>query len=530
MKKIAGYYRLSMEDDDVSAESNSITNQRLLIRQFISQDAQLKQYEYCEYCDDGYSGTTMNRPGMQEMLQQIRNNEIYTVIVKDISRFSRDYIELGTYMEQIFPFMGIRFISVTDRYDSIAYMGSTANIDIAFKSLLADFYCKDVSAKVKSSLAAKRKQGRYSTGLVPFGYAKDEADPYKLVIVREEAEVVRYIFQLAVCGNSLSQICKRLNDEGIMTPLEYKNLRRKQNRKELQRRVKLWQIGTVRTILMNESYIGNMVYGKTEQTAEGKKLVRPAEEWKIFSNHHEPIVEREVFDAVQPRYRSQKSSVRQSIEYPLKSRLICGYCKRHLKVMKRAGEKMFFYCPSERLSSRVECVNGYVSNERIERIVLSEIKKQLVLLADMDTVFEKLSLWKAEWLKEQEKELRLLDKKVQEMTQQKAACLEAYHRGELRREQFVKKHSELAQRYEELKRRQEAGRRELQRAEADKDSEDCITLECCPGMERLTKEMAEAFVDYIEIDKNADLDIYWSFNAQAACGEACAAAALHQRG
>ena len=141
MKKIAGYYRLSMEDDEVKMESNSITNQRLLIKKYVSQDVELSQYAYCEFYDDGYSGTTMDRPGVQAMLEQIRNNEIQVVVVKDISRFSRDYIELGTYMEQIFPFMGIRFIAITDHYDSKDYISRTADMDIAFKSLLADFYC-----------------------------------------------------------------------------------------------------------------------------------------------------------------------------------------------------------------------------------------------------------------------------------------------------------------------------------------------------------------------------------------------------
>ena len=140
MKKIAGYYRLSMEDDEVKMESNSITNQRLLIKKYVSKDVELSQYEYCEFYDDGYSGTTMDRPGIQAMLEQIKNNEIQVVVVKDISRFSRDYIELGTYMEQIFPFMGIRFIAITDHYDSKDYIGRTADMDIAFKSLLADFY------------------------------------------------------------------------------------------------------------------------------------------------------------------------------------------------------------------------------------------------------------------------------------------------------------------------------------------------------------------------------------------------------
>lgn len=521
MRKIAGYYRLSMEDDDVKVESNSITNQRLLIKKYVSQDTELSQYEYCEFYDDGYSGTTMNRPGMQEMLEQIRNNEIQVVIVKDISRFSRDYIELGTYMEQIFPFMGIRFIAITDRYDSKDYIGRTADMDIAFKSLLADFYCKDVSAKVKSSLEAKRKQGKYSTGLVPFGYAKDKDDPYKLVVIPEEAEVIRYIFQLSVLGNNLTEICKKLNDEGIMTPLEYKNLRKKQNRKELQRSTKFWQAGTVRTILTNESYIGNMVYDKTEQSAvgSGKKIVKPKAEWKVFENHHEPIIDRDVFAIVQTKFNQRKVTERKSREYPLKGKVFCGYCKRTLKVMKLAEEKLFFYCPNEKISSSVECMAGTFGNEKLESIVLNEIKRQLVFLSDMNTILRDSRSIREERIKEQEKDLVSLERKLQELTEQKAVCLENYHAGILNKEQFREMRNEIAQMIKDVKSEHEMRKKEVdqQIKSMNKSPKDCEELLCYSGMDHLTRKMVEAFVDHIEIDGNLNIDIHWTFNNQYDC-------------
>lgn len=527
MMKIAGYYRLSMEDDDVKTESNSITNQRLLIRKFVSQDRELSQYEYCEFYDDGYSGTSMNRPGMQEMFEKIRNNEIQVVIVKDISRFSRDYIELGTYMEQIFPFMGIRFIAITDHYDSRDYLGRTVDMDIAFKSLLADFYCKDVSAKVKSSLGAKRNQGKYSTGLVPFGYEKDRNDPYKLIIIPEEAEVIRYIFQLSMKGNNLTQICKKLNDEGIITPLEFKNLRKKQNRKELQKERKFWQAGTVRAILTNESYIGNMVYNKTEQSAvgSGKKILKPKSEWKIFESHHEPIVDKEVFVKVQGKYNQRKVVERKSIEYPLKGKVICGYCRRTLKVMKLAGEKLFFYCPNEKISSSVECMSESFSNEKLEIIALGEIKKQLVLLSDMNLILQNNRLQREKKIKEQEKILHSMEKKMQELTEQKAVCLENYHAGTLNKEQFRERRNEIVQTIKEIKCEYEKREKELghQINSMNKTPKDCEGLLSYSGMDQLSKEMVEAFIDHIEIDKKLNIDIYWTFaNQSDSCADSVA--------
>lgn len=187
---IAGYYRLSVEDGRLEMESNSILSQRMLVKKYIAAHKEFEGYGFCEFYDDGYSGTTMDRPGIQKLLAGINDNKIQCVIVKDISRFSRDYIELGTYMEQVFPFMQVRFISITDHYDSNENNGYRGDlgIDTAFKSLLSDFYCKDISEKVKSSLEARRKQGKYATGPVPFGYMKNKDNPQELLVVQEEAD------------------------------------------------------------------------------------------------------------------------------------------------------------------------------------------------------------------------------------------------------------------------------------------------------------------------------------------------------
>lgn len=516
MIKIAGYYRLSMEDDDAKEESNSITNQRLLVKQYVLQDKELCKYEFCEFYDDGYSGTTMNRPGLQEMLELVKRNEIQVVIVKDISRFSRDYIELGTYMEQIFPFLGIRFISITDHYDSRDCVGQTVDLDIAFKGLLADFYCKDISVKVKASLEAKRKQGKYSTGSVPFGYVKDGADPYRLLIVPAEAEVIRYIFQLSVAGCNLTQICKRLNDEKIMTPLEFKNLRQKQKRKELQQTHKFWQAGTIRAILTNESYIGNMVYGKSEQTAagSGKTIVKPRKKWKVYENHHVPIVEREIFDKVQVKYDQKKAGVRKSIDYPLKGKVFCGYCKRAMKVMKLAGEKLCFYCANKLISSETKCVGKSFGSEELESIILKEIKYQMLLLADLNAARQELRARNKEAVKELNKELNSLEKKLQELVERKLALLEDYHAGVIDKEGFRALQSNLSKEIEAVKKEFTKKKEEVQKAskEDDLSARDFQKLLCYTGEKDLTREMAEAFIKRIEIDEDNHIDIYWTFN------------------
>ena len=187
MKCLALYLRLSLEDEGEKDESNSISNQRKQIYEYIHHDSELSRYEAMEFSDDGYSGTNMNRPGMQKMLKEVKANKIQCIIVKDMSRFSRDYIEMGTYLNQIFPFMGIRFIAINDHYDSRDHHGSTIEIDTAFQTLLYDLYSKDVSIKVKASFENKCAKGEYVFGQAPFGYEKSREVKNTIVVNEKEA-------------------------------------------------------------------------------------------------------------------------------------------------------------------------------------------------------------------------------------------------------------------------------------------------------------------------------------------------------
>lgn len=522
--KIAGYYRLSIEDDDIKAESNSITNQRLLIKRYIAEHLVFADYEYCEFYDDGISGTTMNRPGMQAMLTQIRQNKIRCVIVKDLSRFSRDYIELGTYMEQIFPFMGIRFISIAEHYDSQNYIGKTADLDIGFQSLLADFYCKDISEKVKSSVMAKKNQGRYATGSTPFGYKKNESDPNELLIVQEEADVIRYIFALSLSGKDLTQICKVLNDEKILTPLEFKNLRKRQNRKELRQERKYWQQGTVRNILTNESYIGNMVYNKSVQAEVGgsRTIVKPREEWKVFENHHPAIVSREVFDDVQVKYFRRKAVDRKPILYALKGKVCCKYCGRRLKIMKLAGGKLFYYCPNQKLNSDNECVSESISNEVLERIVLKEIKVQIARLTDLKSARDAVLEKHCRIMKKAGREAADIETKISELTERKADLLEAYHAGTYTREQYMEGRMQLDRQISDKRKLLEESEKQLDVCgnllNADtRDHEEFLQY---AGFETVTKEMADVFIDRIDISREKVIDIHWTFSKEMGSAKA----------
>lgn len=221
MEQIAMYLRLSKEDEFIRDESNSITNQRAFIREFINKDKALRKMNVLEFVDDGFTGKNMDRPDMQRMLDQIKRKEISCVIVKDFSRFSRDHIEQGKYIEQIFPFMGVRFIVINDNYDSNDYVGGIGEIDIAFKGILYDFFSEEQSQKVTTTLDAKRGSGKYIAAYAPFGYVKSPEDKHKLVVDEYASQIVKRIFREFLSGKSMYKIAEALNLEGIETPGVY---------------------------------------------------------------------------------------------------------------------------------------------------------------------------------------------------------------------------------------------------------------------------------------------------------------------
>ena len=289
--------RQSMEKECFKEESNSIRTQRILLRSFAEEH--FRDSKILEFKDDGYSGVTLERPGVSAMLGLVKESALDCIIVKDFSRFSRDYIELGTYLEQIFPFMGVRFISVNDNYDSEAGSGRAGEMDISFRNLMYDLYSKDLSVKVKSSLAAKKERGQFVGANCPFGYEKAPGDKHSLVVVEDEAEIVRRIFRMTAEGMTSSQIAKAFNKEGVKTPIEFRLEKGKASRRAEGGRF-AWQGSTICAILRNESYTGDMVHGKTyKEHLGGRNRVKPRSEWRIFRNHHAPIISRELFEEVQ---------------------------------------------------------------------------------------------------------------------------------------------------------------------------------------------------------------------------------------
>ena len=263
---VAIYIRLSQEDADngtEKSESNSITSQKALLNEFVEEHDDLIVYD--TYIDDGYTGTDFDRPGFQRLLEDMRKENINCVLVKDLSRLGRNYIEVGNYIEQIFPLFNIRFIAINDSVDSYKNPTSTNTILVPFKNLINDEYCRDTSIKIRSALNGRKKNGEFVGAFPSYGYIKSPEDNHKLIIDKESAEIVKKIFEWKVNeGLGNLSICHRLNDMGVLNPTGYKKkkLNQNYNNSQIMQEDYSWCPSTVRNILKNDIYIGNITQGK----------------------------------------------------------------------------------------------------------------------------------------------------------------------------------------------------------------------------------------------------------------------------
>ena len=263
--KVGIYLRLSQEDKiKKDTESNSIENQRRIIKKYIDSNEDLVFIS--EYVDDGYSGTSFNRPGFQEMLKDLKNSKIDTIIVKDLSRFGRKYVEVGRFLEDTFPTMRVRFISIIDKIDSFKNPESSSSMLVNFKNLINDEYARDISRKIKSVYRIKQKKGEYIAAHVPFGYRKDPDNKYHLLIDMEGAKIVKLLFELALNNKTAIQIADYLNERKFPTPSQYKkqkgqfyktNIVTDENIDEIK-----WNPRIISNILRNEIYTGNLIQNK----------------------------------------------------------------------------------------------------------------------------------------------------------------------------------------------------------------------------------------------------------------------------
>lgn len=390
--RAVSYARLS-KDDGSKRESDSISNQRKLIREYAATHDDVVIVK--EVYDDGYTGTNYDRPGFRAVMDAIESGEANCVIVKDLSRLGREYIETGKYLEMIFPDKGVRFIAINDNVDSADHSQSD-DILIPVKNLMNESYCSELSKKLRAQFHLQRRNGEFLGAFASYGYCKSNEDKHKLVIDDYAAEVVRGIFSFKIQGYSQQAIAERLNGMGVLPPSEYKKQMGLRYQSGFQTSAQTgWTAMTVRRILTNTLYIGELVQGKrgTPNYKVKKMRERKQEDWVVVEHNHEPIVDRLIFSVVQKMLqRDTRTSPAAETVQPLAGVLFCSDCKRAMcrRVVTRAGKKFYYYVCSTHKHKK-GCTSHSISQEKLEAAVLHAVQGQIDMAAETEELLDQMT-------------------------------------------------------------------------------------------------------------------------------------------
>lgn len=520
MEQIAIYMRLSKEDDFMADESNSISNQRKFIRSFVNKDSELRKMNIIEFADDGYSGKNMERPQMQNMLELIKRQQFSCVIVKDFSRFSRDHIVQGKYIEQIFPFMGIRFISINDNYDSKNHIGGIGEIDISFKALLYDFYSEDLSEKVKTSLKTIRGNGNYIAAYAPYGYMKSSDDKHQLVIDEVASKIVKRIFKEYKDGISMYKIARNLNDDGIVSPGIYiaEMGGNEQMLARYKQRKPLWNTVAIMRILDNEQYIGTLVYNRYESKEVGVRrcVTLPEEEWKRVENCHSPIISKKDFLKIAELRKVNTKCFtdgKRHARHCLVGKLKCGDCGHTLAHTYSGRPK--YYCNKRYMDQSSGDCKTSILDVDIEEVVLGMLQQYADVLVDSRSVIDVQRSKNKERLATAEKHLADMERTMTLLQQDLRASYEAYKTDVTDKDTYLeqkKMYEQMMEKMQENIEKQQVAVRQI----SDMDVPEAAGLEMLDGriqLTNLTKELVDTFVEEIVLFGEDRLEVRWKFKS-----------------
>lgn len=384
------YLRLSREDGD-KEESNSIAGQRELLRDYLRKHPDLR--EYAVRVDDGWSGSDFQRPDFQAMMEDVKAGKTDCIIVKDLSRFGRNYLDAGEYIEKVFPFLGVRFIAVNDRYDSMGEKSASDDLMIPFKNLINEAYCRDISIKIRSQLEIKRKNGQFIGAFAAYGYLKDPDRKNHLIVDDYAADIVRDMFRWKLEGVSPGDIATTLNRLGILSPAEYKRHMGEHVSAHFQRNDKaLWSAGSVLRVLKNPIYTGVLIQGK-ETTVSYKvhrRVTRPENEWAVTEHSHEAIISPSDFDTVQNVLALDTRRVPNAGVVSLFSGMVfCGECGASMvrKTVSAGGRKYVYYVCSAHKQDK-SCQPHRIRDTELEDMVLAALQSYIRQVVDLDALLD----------------------------------------------------------------------------------------------------------------------------------------------
>ena len=513
------YCRLSSEDGD-NAESDSIVNQRELISLYLSKEPNMKIYDF--YIDDGYSGTSFERPDFKRMLKDVVNEKINVIVVKDLSRLGRNYIEAGKYLEQIFPLYNTRFIAINDNIDSYKDPKSINNVIVPFKNLMNDEYARDISNKVKSVYRTKALNGEFVGGTTPYGYKKNPENKYQLIIDEDEAVNIRLIFRKYIEGDGMIKICKYLNDNKILCRKEVqrrqkRNISLKPNSDDIKYK---WSKSTIGKILTNETYIGNVVQNRTTSVSyKNHKIVyRPREEWIVVKNTHEPIISKEEYNKVQDilkvRNYERKPASNLTIYY---GKIKCADCGSGMcKMEDFRGNRTCsnYYCRNYKTTSS-NCSPHKMKTSTLNHLVLRTILMQVKLVMDVEKAIKKLKIdgKQKEIEKKYSYNLSVITNNIEKCKRLKKVSYEDWKLEKISKEQFICNSNNYDKQIENLNKEMNSLKNVYNESikELKKDGYWIDHFKKNKNIKKLTREIIYELIDTIYVHEGENITIKFKY-------------------
>ena len=494
------YIRLSIEDSKV--DSLSIENQKIALHKFVDFMEGVRNIEVLEFVDNGYSGTNFERPAVQELLEAVKEGKINCIIVKDFTRFGRNSIEVGYFMEMVFPLYGVRFISINDDFDSDRYQGDTGGLNVAFKYLIAEFYSRDLSVKSTTAKLVKMKRGEYQSKICLYGYQKGangrmEPDP-------ETAPNVRLIFHLALEGKTSSQIAKSLFERGICTPGEYK-ASKGQLYHDVSRCCGLWQSSSICRLITDERYTGTYIIGKTHVLEIGstRHKLKDESEWIKIPNHHPSIVSKEVFDQVQQVFRSFRCPKLQAADYILRGKVYCGCC--HHSMSRTSSKARKFYCRYTAANEKAPCHKLSIQEKDLEKNLHQIVTQQARIILNIE------NLHSANLLQVQSAEQSNYEERIERLKDQKRVLYERLLLQEISVEEYKRMKEEIDVDLSRLEQSYSLLREKTMHVQMDEKAKNVRTqlARKISEAEVLTEEIADALFERVYVYPGNQLEIEW---------------------
>lgn len=511
------YLRLSREDGD-KAESDSIANQRDLLMDFLGAHPEIRLHKV--QADDGYSGVNFQRPAFMNMMDSVRNKEINCIIVKDFSRLGRNFIETGKYIEKVFPFMGVRFISVNDHFDSAYPRTSSDNLLVPVKNLMNDAYCRDISIKIRSQLHVKRKKGQCIAPFAVYGYQKDPADKHRLIVDETAAQTVEDIFKKKLEGYSAQAIADWLNASGVLSPMEYKRFTGSHFSSPFKRNPQSkWTAVTVLRILKDPVYIGTLVQGKrsTPNYKIRQPMDVPRDQWIAVENCHEAIIERGTFENVgkilltDTRIAPSRKTV-----YPFSGLVCCGDCGRNMvRKNNSVRERPYYYYICSGYKQKSGCTSHSIRDRLLDEAVLAAVQAHMAALLDLEAMFQAIKDLPHTLREVRKADSRLKEKQaeLEKYRRYKAKSQEDYMDGIISQEDFTsfnRRYDDKIHDVEEAVLRQEQELEKL--AKGDGDGQKWIAYFKKYGtIQELDRKLAVELIDRIYVYEGQKIRIEFKF-------------------